>query len=1483
VNFFKCDFVFFKIKYNFEKKQILIFLYIKNTNMKYKASGVVIAIAFPLMGLAQTSVPVRDFKATHSSWSLATSAATPVVRPEPRNKAMPTPLFRKTGNYNSVSTVSKLDNTEVTVYNKGHENDPEIGVLFPNAPCTDCYELLERRTETQKYFVKTGTAASSFILQSSSDPMHYKDATGNWRTISDRLEPVVGVSSVFSTKGRTVAIKVNTAEGYVQMSSPDGSLTVNRELELIYVAPGGVELSQGKANWSVVTLGDDGMKVKDIWPGIDMEIAVAINRLETNFIINHAIPAWSGGHLLVRDHMQPGQGIQIMTNGNPVVSDALTFEKAGGESPFQITRANVYELNNATPSLQNLDYHVSGNVVDIELPGSWLNRPASAYPIVIDPLLVSGTASTGGFIYYPALGVTACTNTNSVLVPGGATISDITINYGVTGVVGSASFHKSVHFAIYGSCSYSMDCSGWTPSGISGAECFYSGASFWGVGTGWGWLPGCTPAFSCASYTLPFQMYNEQMYSSTPSCAQTVFASHTPFTVNVIGTTPAVTTILPSAPTLICTGGTAALTATPSGGTWSVSGAAATVSASGLVTGVSAGTATVSYIVPVSSCSTNDTKIVTVHAPVSVAAIGGPSRLCAGTSVVLTDATTGGSWTSSNTAVGTINSSGSLTGLSAGTTTVSYTFVNACGTYAASRIMTVDAVPAPGTISGGTGVCVSGTTTLTSTVSGGTWQSGTTSVATIGSSSGIVSGISSGISVITYTRTNTYCSAVTTTVVTVSITPTVSAVTGIGNICQASAFTFTNAAAGGVWTSSAPSIANVGSFSGRVTGISGGTAQISYTIANTCNTVTATSAVTVNPVLTGVMGNITTMAGNGLSGHTGDGGLATAARTHPVYAVATDTAGNIFIADSVGDIRKITPAGIITNYVTGHYVGAMTGDNAGNIYFIDLGTSSGVYKVSSTGVVSTFLAGVSNAIDICADRQGNLYVAFVDGNQVIRLTPPSTTPTVYAGNGSLTVSGDGGPATAAGLGHWIRGVVTDAADNLYISTEFPGGGFDRVRKVAFDGTITTVVNSAGAAGFSGDGGPATAAEVNGVIDIATDALGKLYSADYNNARIRLLTPTTGIISTMAGTGLVPYSGDNILPTAANIDPYNVLIDRNGNVIISDASNHRVRRIPHTAGPITGTATVCVAATTTLSCALYPAYSSWVSSNTAIATVGSTGIVTGIAAGTAIITYHVRNACSWVYSTRVVTVSPLPVAGTLSGVASVCVGSSGSLTASLGGGTWLSASTSVATVSPSGTVMGVSAGIATISYTITNSCGTATATIDVTTAPLPDAGIITGDATSICVAQVANLSDPVSGGVWGNTGTHISVSTGGIATGVSVGDDTATYAVTDGTCTAKARYPISVTCEAEVGLLHGLSGTLHVTPNPSTGTFNVWVNEVTSEMISVTIMDATGRVVKAMSMPANRHVMVTLSQPPGVYLLTAISAGFNKSVKIVVLR
>ncbi|HTB31646.1 MAG TPA: T9SS type A sorting domain-containing protein [Bacteroidia bacterium] len=280
---------------------------------------------------------------------------------------------------------------------------------------------------------------------------------------------------------------------------------------------------------------------------------------------------------------------------------------------------------------------------------------------------------------------------------------------------------------------------------------------------------------------------------------------------------------------------------------------------------------------------------------------------------------------------------------------------------------------------------------------------------------------------------------------------------------------------------------------------------------------------------------ITTLAGNGAPGFSGDGGPASSAELFLPYEVATDSVGNLYVADSFNNrIRKISTTGVITTIAGNGYGAPFNGGYSG-----DGGQASG--------------AELYYPIGVALDKSGNIYISDYD-NERIRKVNTSGIISTIAGNGTKSYSGDGGPATAAEI-NGPTGVTADPSGNVYIADYYNS----RIRKVNPSGTITTLAGN-GVLAYSGDGGPATAAELYQPSGMVADKFGSIYIADYDNDRVRVVN-TSGIINTFAGNGVRNFSGDGGPASAAELSqPCNLFIDTAGNIFVVDYSNNRIRTI-----------------------------------------------------------------------------------------------------------------------------------------------------------------------------------------------------------------------------------------------------------------------------------------------------------------------------------
>jgi sugar lactone lactonase YvrE len=286
-------------------------------------------------------------------------------------------------------------------------------------------------------------------------------------------------------------------------------------------------------------------------------------------------------------------------------------------------------------------------------------------------------------------------------------------------------------------------------------------------------------------------------------------------------------------------------------------------------------------------------------------------------------------------------------------------------------------------------------------------------------------------------------------------------------------------------------------------------------------------------------GKITTVAGDGFYGYSGDGGAATSAELAEPVGIALDSHGNLFIADFDNNvIREVKASTGIISTVAGNGSFGYTGDGG---------------KATSTEL--------AHPEDVAVDPFGVLYIAD-PYNERIRVVGVGGLITTFAGDGLVGYTGDGGPATSAKLISPFADAV-DSKGDVFIVDFYN----NVVREVTPAGKISTVAGN-GTQGYSGDGGKATAAALNEPLGVTVDPAGNLYIADSGNNVVRKVTAASGVITTIAGDSLPGYSGDNGNPTAAELSsPEGVALDPWGDLYIADTNNDAIRLVSVFTGDI----------------------------------------------------------------------------------------------------------------------------------------------------------------------------------------------------------------------------------------------------------------------------------------------------------------------------
>ncbi len=778
--------------------------------------------------------------------------------------------------------------------------------------------------------------------------------------------------------------------------------------------------------------------------------------------------------------------------------------------------------------------------------------------------------------------------------------------------------------------------------------------------------------------------------------------------------------------------------------------------------------------------------------PAAVITPAGPTTFCTGGNVVLNTITGTGltyQWKLGGTDIsGATNSSYTASATGSYSVRVFYT---SCDSLAAAVTVTVNTPPSAGTITGTTSACVGATTTLSDATTGGTWSSVSTGVATV-NSTGVVTGVTAGTSVISYTVTNACGTAAATATVTINPLPTVASISGPASVCAGGTITLTDATTGGVWTSGSTGIATVNT-SGVVTGVGAGSAIISYTVTNGFGCVArATATVTVNVGISATItpaGPTTFCTGGSvvLNANTGTGytyqwqlgGTPITAATNASYTASV--AGNYTVVIRSGACAATSSATTVT--INTVYAAPITGASsvciAATATVADTSTggvwssgSTGIATINSSGVITGVAAGTAvisySVTNACGTAVATRSITVNSPTTVAAITG---TTTVCSG-GSITLA----DATAGGV--WTSGatgiatintsgVVTGVAVGSAPITYTVTNSFGCVSRATTTVTVTSGISATATAG-----GATTFCAGGSVTLSSSTGSGYTYQWQVGGTNISGATSATYTVTT---------SG-----------VYNVVITQGS--CVASSSTITVTVNAAYAAPISGASAVCIGANTTLTDATTGG--TWTSGSTGIASVSSAGIVYGLAAGTAVISYSVTNACGTAVATRTMTVSAPTTVAAITGATTVCPGNTITLADATTGGVWSSTNTTIATVSTTGVVRGIAAGSDTIKYSVTNASGcTSFATTVITVLAAPAATITAAGPTTFCTGGHVILNATAGSGLsyqWKIGGSNISGATNASYNASTAGVMTVVITNASGCATTSAGTVITVT-------------------------------------------------------------------------------------------
>jgi uncharacterized protein YjdB len=784
--------------------------------------------------------------------------------------------------------------------------------------------------------------------------------------------------------------------------------------------------------------------------------------------------------------------------------------------------------------------------------------------------------------------------------------------------------------------------------------------------------------------------------------------------------------------------------------------------------------------------------VVTVNPSPVVAAITGTLSVCKDATTALSSVTAGGVWTSSTPSVATVGVTGIVTGVNAGTTTISYTVTNGFG--CATRVtgvVTVNPVPVVSNVSGIYTVCENAQLILSASLPLGTWTSSNTGVANIDTFAGVITPVAVGTSIMSYQVVATGCMG--TREITVIEAPT--AIGGVTTMCPGATATLTSTPGGGTWTAFNSGVISINATTGAIAavmvdyfGIS--VTAITYTIPNGC---TRVAFPTVNPIPAPIYGGVyslcigeTTTLLSGSLGHTWSSdnagiatvtsggvvtaqgaGVATISYTHSSGCATTKTITvNAALSPNVGSSSMCTgTTTLFSNALTG---GTWTSSN----------TSKATVHLTS-GLVSASNAGTTT-----------LSYRVPSGCYVTNVITVNTTPSTITGTRSVcigatttlgsTPSGGTWSSSAAGIASVgsSSGIVTGVSDGTAIVTYTSAAGCTRTAEV----TVNTLPAAITGAGVACAGGGTTA-----LVNVS----GSWSSSNTGIAAVNYLGTVTGVGS---GTAIITFRNANNCYTTKEVT---------------------INPLP---SPIVVPTGLCLGSTGTFTAT--PSGGTWASANPAVFSVdGVSGAMTALIANytsnsVGTVSYTLPTGC---VRTALVTVNRQP-GNIYGGTGKVCTGATTAQFSSATGCTWSSATPSVATISPTGVVTGVSAGNTVISYTSAAGCA---AQRVITVNATPD--VITG-ATTVLVGQTTTLANTTVGGTWSSSATSKATigSASGMVTGMSTGTSNITYMMPTG-CFVTRTMNVAAARGVEGEVSSAAISEVRIYPNPTTGTFSIATN------------------------------------------------------------
>jgi gliding motility-associated-like protein len=438
---------------------------------------------------------------------------------------------------------------------------PDLG-LFPynGPPCSDCIELLERRTAESRYFVRTGSGQSHFFQQQSFGPINYRDGQGYWREINPRLRPVPDQPLRFEANQQPSPLVVDLAGRFANMQDREAVLMFAGDVRLFRRDPDGTLHSLGEPDYSSITAGDDGVRVSEIFPDVDLLILSRQGEAEVDLLLKRPLPV-GAGELVFRQQLSAPEGYRIHRPTGEAVDLAvhapIRVADASGADRFGVEGCFAYDNTPGARALELGSRYASGQL-DVTVPVAWLNDPATQYPVVIDPVVNSVNTLGSGLIAGTRYGSVCWTNScdYNIVVPTPA-------NAQLTNVYYSFEYYAVTNLCQAQDGGYNITTGGCTaPSSAPGVfTCPFPLTNFNCSATNVLITPdviGCLPPSTCAPQNVSFDLHFFRCNNDPdPTCSPNCIRATQPWIMIIEGRTLEVYNITPTQ--TVCEGDTATI------------------------------------------------------------------------------------------------------------------------------------------------------------------------------------------------------------------------------------------------------------------------------------------------------------------------------------------------------------------------------------------------------------------------------------------------------------------------------------------------------------------------------------------------------------------------------------------------------------------------------------------------------------------------------------------------------------------------------------------------------------------------------------------------------------------------------------------------------------------------------------------------------------------------------------------------------------